>query len=426
MSSNRAKHNIVAVSAFTRETGINVFADPDLSVNCAIGNTGGLERRFENDEDEATGYEEVTQVYYLGQTAKASLEFARAQPHHLAVFLAYALGTVAAPEAAGDGYLHVITPIDGDLEDARSNPTFTLADRLGKTIKKRRFASMAVNSATVVFSADAFVKLNCDLIGTGKAENHGLSEIVTAPGDSAQLTLTANGIHGADAATRLKNVHRIRVWYDGAWRHVRATAVSAATPAVIDITNTTSAPVGDLDWEILYVPVEAAPWMTFPANIQESPLRTSGAALYIGGEWDGTDFGGGVEYKAGIKSVEWSHQNNMTANFGFGAEGDFASEIDRANRKQTLKLDKKLADYVFEQMATKEEQFGFKITVSKTKSGFTYITDFVWPKVQVSQQSENVDGHRDAESVEFTVLESKTYPTCIVRVTNLESRQYAG
>ena len=44
---------------------------------------------------------------------------------------------------AGTGKQHTIVPIAADLDGSRSVPTFTAAQRFGKTILKRRFASMS-------------------------------------------------------------------------------------------------------------------------------------------------------------------------------------------------------------------------------------------------------------------------------------------
>ena len=57
MLSNRAKLNKIAVSAYTMETGINVFQDLDLTMLMALSDVINLDPRRETNADEATGLE---------------------------------------------------------------------------------------------------------------------------------------------------------------------------------------------------------------------------------------------------------------------------------------------------------------------------------------------------------------------------------
>jgi len=153
MRSFRAQNNALAVSANTAETAVNVAQDPDMSLQVAVSDTIGLERRREDNVDELTGREEASTVYDLGQTATGNLTFNKAQPNHFGFVMAYGLGAITTAPA-GTGYKHTITPIAEDMDLSRSNPTFSLAMKYGETVLKRLFSSMAVDQITATFARD--------------------------------------------------------------------------------------------------------------------------------------------------------------------------------------------------------------------------------------------------------------------------------
>ncbi|MCG8642257.1 MAG: hypothetical protein MI862_21205, partial [Desulfobacterales bacterium] len=68
MRSIRANHNIIAVSAYNRETAINEPQALDLSLLASVGDIIGLDMRKESNTDELTGKEEADTLYSLGQT----------------------------------------------------------------------------------------------------------------------------------------------------------------------------------------------------------------------------------------------------------------------------------------------------------------------------------------------------------------------
>src|SRR3989339_1826578 len=137
MRSIRSNHNMIAVSAGSKETAINTAQTLDLSLLASVDNIISLTPRRESNKEEATGKEEADTIYDLGNTSALALSFDKAQPQHFAVLYAFALGVVVTG-AAGTGYLHTITPLDGDLETARSLPSFTAAQRLRKTLTRER------------------------------------------------------------------------------------------------------------------------------------------------------------------------------------------------------------------------------------------------------------------------------------------------
>lgn len=418
MRSFRATHNQVAVSANAKETAINTEQTLDTSLLVGASDILGIETRNENNSEELTGKEEADTVYSLGQTASSTLNFEKAQPQHIAFLAAYGLGQCA-NAASGAGYIHTITPLDGDVDAARSLPTFTAAMRLGKTVAKRRFASMAVDQCTVTMAKDSWVKAVGAIKGTGKVDVTVVEEEVTAPGNSVTLALAANGVHGATAGERLDNIHEIRVELTpGVWTQVAFSAVSAATPAEITIT----APDTEVDpvtFKVLYIPTEPA-WASFPARVTESPLRVSEMDFRIGGAWNGTAFSGGRQLTADINSVEWSLNNGLEVAFRPGQSGAYAGSIFRPARTQTLKLSRELRDWMLQNMLATGEHMAARIVLNGAEfaPGESYKVEIVFPKLAVLSDPISVDGKRLAEAGDLTVLQHDTYGSVIVKVTN--------
>lgn len=233
MKNYLADYDLIAVSANAKETALNTEQTLDTSLLVAKSNVPTLEPRREDNKDELTGKEEADTVYDLGALASMGMDFEKAQAQHFAFGYAYALGDRDV-SAWGTGYQHLINPTDDMFL-----PSFTLAARLGKTIMKRRFASMHVDQLTATFAKDAWAKIVLALKGTGKYTDNMYKESVTAAFNAVSLTLAANAVQGADAQTRLDNVHQIRVIVPntGEYQDVEATAASGATPAVLAITS---------------------------------------------------------------------------------------------------------------------------------------------------------------------------------------------
>ncbi len=232
MKNYLANYNVLAVSANAKESALNTEQTLDTSLLVAMNTIISLQPRREDNKDEITGKEEADSVYDLGAFAGGTLEFDKAQAQHFGFAYAFALGSPT-PSSWGTGYKHLIAPLS-----SLSNPSFTLAMRLGQTLMKRRFASMFIDQLTATFAKDSWAKLSLALKGTGKYTDNMYKELVTAAFNVASLELDANAVQGADAATRLDNVHQVRVLVPntGEYQDVVVTAVSAATPAVLTIT----------------------------------------------------------------------------------------------------------------------------------------------------------------------------------------------
>ena len=200
-----ADFDLLAVSANLKETDLNVEQTLDTTMLVSKSNLIHLEPRREDNSNEQTGMEEPDTVYDMGNLSNSTLDFEKAQAQHIAFGYAYALG-VDIPSAWGTGFEHLITPTpDMGL------PSFTGAGRVGKTIIKRRFASLFADTFKVTYAKDSWVKASMGVKGTGKFTDSVTKETISAAYNATTLALAANAVEGADAATRLGNVHRIRV-----------------------------------------------------------------------------------------------------------------------------------------------------------------------------------------------------------------------
>lgn len=422
MRSHRATHNLIAVSANNRETGINVEQSLDTTMLVSMSNNITLEPRRESNVDEMNGKEEADTIYDLGRTAGAPFDFEKAQPQHFAFLFGYGLGSVTT-SAAGSGYEHVIKPLAGDLDAARSLPTFTAAQRYGKTVLKRLFASLAIDQVTVTFPKDDWLKISGQAKGTGKVTNNVVEETVSELNDAATITLAANGIEGADAAARLDNVHRVKAETSpGVWEEVTVTAVSADTPAVLTITPLAGDGLSSIDYKVLYIPTESG-WMTFPGRIAETPLRMSELTVNMGGKWDGSAFQGGRPLTSEISSIEHQLSNNLKVEFVPGAGGAYASRIFREGRAQTLKLNREMREYILQQHLDDNDTFGVHLLAQGDEFdvGHNYQVEFIFPKCGVLTAPISADGKVLAEAGDLLVMADDTHGSVIIKVKNLQA-----
>jgi hypothetical protein len=420
MRSIRANNNLLAVSAYGKETAINTEHAFDISLPVDMESIITLDQRREDNSNEATGMEEPDAIYDNGALSQAQLSFSKAQPQHFAFVAGYALGTIAST-AAGTGYLHTITPIDGEEDANRSVPSFSAMQRLGEVLK-RRFVSMFVDSFTATFAKDDWVKLVADVKGTGRFVDNVIEDTLSAPGNAVSLTLATNGVQGATAQERLDNVQRIRCELTpGVWTEVVYSAVSAVTPAVITITSP-GGTVSPVNYKILYVPIEAAAF-TFPAKLQETPLRVAQLTVNMGGTWNGTAFAGGRALSSEVNSLEWKFQNNLEVEFVPGAGGAYAASCYRPGRTQTVTLDRKMMEFIIQQHVITNDTFGLRILCEGALYDATnkYQVEIIFPKIGVLKSDPKVDNKRNTESAELQVLQDATYGSVIVKVKNLQA-----
>ena len=421
MRNFRATQNLMAVSAAARETAINTEQTLDLSLLVDQGDLLDLDRRRENNQNEMTGKEEPDTVYDLGAKSTGKLTFSKAQPQHYAFILGYGLGSVATAAAGSLGKQHTITPLAGDVDATRSNPSFTATMRYGDQVLKRRFASMFVDSFIASFSKDSWCKITASLKGTGKVTTNIVHETKSALDNAVSLTLAANGVQGSTAGLRLDNVQSITALYNGAWVDVAYSAVSAATPAVITITSVGGAGAS-ISYKILYIPTEPA-WATFPSRVAETPLRVAQCTFNMGGAWNGTTFAGGRTMSAEVNGIEWTCNNGLEIDFVMSSVTGYAGRCFRPQRTQVLKVTREFRDYIQQQRIDDNDTFGVYLLAQGAlyEAGHYYQVELIWPKCAVLNAPLSVDGKKLAEAGDLVVLQDDTYGSVIARVKNLQT-----
>lgn len=414
-----ATHNLLAVSAGHQETAINQEQNLDttflVDLNCGLT----YQALKVANREEMTGKEEPDRVYDLGGTVTGTLSFSRAQPQHFAFLLAYALGEVSSTPLGGGGFRHLIRPRNGEVDHCRSNPSFTAAMRYGRQVLKRRFASCFVDQVRVEFAKDGWAKITGVVKGTGKVTDNTAVEKVTAPYNTASLTLAANGVEGVSAGERLANVQAVQVLNPDtqAWEEVEYVAVSGEVPAVITI----SPPGGSstpTTYRVYYLPRESG-WMAFPGRVEEPPLKVSQLTVRLGGRWNGTTFLGGHTLAGELRRVTWNFRNHLTPERTPGG-GDFANRAFRAGREQKLTFDRDFRDFLLAQNLRDNDHLAIYLRAQGPEfaPGLAYQVDLVFPRVAVAAAPVRTAQRRLAEEVEFTVLEDDLYGSVIALVQN--------
>jgi hypothetical protein len=411
-----ADFNLFAVSANAKETALNTEQTLDTGLLVPKSTVLQLDPNRQTNENEATGKEEPDKIYDFGSLSIGTLSFEKAGPQHFAFLYAYGLGTVTSSDW-GTGRKHLITPQAGI-----ALPSMTGAMKLGATLLKRRFASLFVDTLKSTFAKDSWLKVEGGLKGTGKYTDNVYSETVNAAYNGVSLTLDANAVEGADAASRLDSVHQVRVNVPSTneWKEVVFTAVSGATPAVLTI----EAPgeTADLvDYEILYVPDEPA-WCTLSAYVTEPPLRISQIALKLGGKWNGSAFLGGRTLSTEIDSIEHNLNNQMLIEQRPGGSGgEYANYAVRQGRQQTLSLNREMREAILQQKIKDNEYFGvyIKATGAEFETGKNYYAELVFPRCGVLKAPVTVNGTYIAEAGDLSVLQDDTYGSVRVEVANL-------
>jgi hypothetical protein len=409
-----ADYNQIAVSLLAKETAINTEQTLSHTILPAETDILGFVPRREDNVDEATGMEEADIVYNLGNLTEGTLNFEKAKTQDFLLAYGYGLGSPSVA-AWGTGYEHTIVPLE-----SRTMPGFTAAQRYGKTIAKRRFASLYVDQVTGSFAKDSWAKCVASLKGTGKFTVTLQKETVTAAYNATSLTLAANPVHGSTAADRVNSVHQIRVIVPSTTEYVEVafSAVSAATPAVITIT----APGGvatSTSYEILYSTTEPA-WASFPARVDETALRVTDLIMKIGGKWNGTTFLGGRTLDSEIESIEHNLTNDMKIEYRVGGTGTYANFAMRGGRAQTLKLNREAREYILQQKIVENEYFGvyMKATGPEFESGKNYYVEMIFPRCAILSAPWSVNDRKIAEAGDIKVLQDSTYGSTIVKIGN--------
>jgi len=415
-----ATHNLLAVSAGRQEAAINVEQELDTTMLADLGSVLNYQaQRFPNRE-ELTGKEEADRLHELGGTVAGSLSFSRAQPQHFAFLLAYGLGEVATAAAGTTGFRHTLRPLSGEVDAARSNPSFTAALRFGRQVLKRRFASCFVDQLRGEFAKGGWAKISGTVKGSGKMEDNSQVEQVTAAFNASSLTLAANAVAGENGAERLSNVQAVQVLNPGSqsWDEVTYLEVSATTPGVIGIVPPGSS--GALAvYRIFYLPPDRD-WMDLPDWVEEPPLKVSRLEVTLGGRWDGSAFQGGHSMAAELRAVTWTLKNNLTPESTPGAGVDYANRAFRTGREQTLKFDRDFRDFLLAQYLKDNSTLAIRLLAQgpEFEPGRRYQVELVFPRVAVLSAPVKVNQRRLGEEVQFAVLEDDSFGSVVAYVQN--------
>jgi hypothetical protein len=422
-----ATHNLLAVSAMQQEVAMNTEQELDTTLLVDLNTVLNYQAVKNPNREELTGKEEADRLHDFGGKVAGTLTFSRAQPQHFAFLLGYGLGAVTTSPAGSSGYRHTILPQSGEVDTARSNPSFTAAMRFGRQVMKRRFASCFIDQVRMDFSKDGWAKISGTVKGSGKVVDNTLMEEVSAAYNASSLSLAANEVAGEIAAERLSNVQAVQVLnpVTQAWEEVAYQTVSEEAPGVISITAP-GATGDNTTYRIYYIPGESG-WMNLPPRVEEPPLKVSQLEVTLGGQWDGTSFQGGYPLTTELRGVTWILKNNLTPETMPGAGGNYANRAYRTGRQQSLKFDRDFRDFLLAQNLKDNDTLGvyLKATGPEWAPGFNYQVELIFPRVAVQGTTVKVYQRRLGEEVEFAVLEDDTYGSVVAYVQNQVSSYVA-
>ena len=429
MRSYQSTYDLFAVEANTKEAAYNTLTAFDTGMLVDRAQMVKPDRRSETNEDEAIGKEEPDSIYNLGGVVSVEFGFSKAQAQHAAFLLAFALGVDTPSAPWGTGWKHVITPIDGDLDEARSNPSFTFGNRYGKRLLTERWGGGVVDQVVVGFKKDSWLNVTGSIKGSGKRESNFTRETIAGFYDDATLTLAGTtkvdgGAGAGNAQNRLDNVHHIEYQVAGTleWVTVVYSAVSDAGPAIITITPPGGAHTATFFRVYYNIDTLAGTytWAGFPARISEPPLRCTDLVVKVGGKWTGAAFVGGKTISADINSFTWTLNNDITPEFVPGGTGTYANCAIRQGRSQKIDFDRKFKDYLLGYLADQQEMFGVyaKATGPEFEAGKNYYVEMVFPKVGILTQGVAEDGKRIGETSQFSIFQDNVYGSVRVEIAN--------
>ncbi len=416
MRNYRVTDDKAAVSLASQETAFNAGQTLDVSLMITEGDIPTFERRRDKNEGELTGKEEPDTIYDRGRMANMNFTFDKAKPHEILFLAAYCLGEVSTA-AAGTGYEHTITPLSGDIDHRRSLPSFSIGYRFSQ-ILDRIYHGAVVDSLSLGFTKDEFVKVSGSVKMSGKTDDNVAEDTIAAALNVTSLTLS-DGVAGSTDAERLDNMQVVR--YEsltGQMEHVDFSAVSSDTAAGVLSITAPSAATDVVDYKAIYA--KFGENITFPAMITESPLTVAKTVVTFGGKWNGTAFVGGRTMACELKSVTWDPANGMATEFCFGVDADYANRAWREARTQTLKIDREFRDFLMQQMIENEEYFGLHIlaTGAVYDSPHKFQCEVVFPRLSIISAPIAADGKRLSESADIAVLQDDNYGSVIVKVKN--------
>ena len=415
-----ATHNLLAVSANRREPAINTEQELDTTLLADLNTVLNYQAVKVANREELTGKEEADRLYDFGGKVAGTLSFTRAQPQHFAFLLAYGLGEVTTERLGATGFRHTIRPRYGEVDVARSNPSFTAAMRLGRQVLKRRFTSCFIDQVRVDFPKDGWAKITAAVKGTGKVGDNSCVEEISAPYNAASLSLAANGVAGDSDAERLSNVQAVQVLNPAtqAWDEVSYSAVSANVPGGLTL-SPPGAAATPVTYRVYYLPGESG-WTDFPAQVEEPPLKVNQVEVNLGGRWDGSSLTGGSLLAAELRGVTWTVKNYLTPENTPGAGTGYANRAFRYGREQTLKFDRDFRDFLMTQHLKDNDTLTVRLKAvgPEFEAGLNYQVELVFPRVAVLNAPVGVKQRRLSEEVQFAVLEDDNFGSAIAFVQN--------
>jgi hypothetical protein len=342
----------------------------------------------------------------------------RAKPDFLALVLAYFFGQCDSTLVGASAYRHLVTPLSG-LE----LPSFTAVQRRGAGVFNERLAGNYLESF-ILELADGWASLSAEVLGIGAREVNYDHEVVSAPANATSITLAVSGVAGATAAARLANVYRVRARDVGgqAWQELTVTAVSAAVPAVIDLSEALGTSGDDVDYEVDYLPVEPA-WCVLPGSIDESPLKLVEARVLVDGYFDGSTLSGGHDLSARLESFSVSGKNNLELRRFPGSSGPAGHAL-RGARELTISLTQSLRDTVLLYQADHPETERLAVALIlagaeiEPGSGARFGVELIFPCCGIIQAPVTVAGRRLAQAGDLVVMDDGTYGGVAVRAYN--------
>ena len=122
--------------------------------------------------------------------------------------------------------------------------------------------------------------------------------------------------------------------------------------------------------------------------------------------------------------MEWTYSNSLEAGFLAG-DRDYAASLEKGQPEQTLKLDRKMKDAVYQAMmetadGLEAEYFAVKLSGegAEYETGYTYYWEVVFPKCALLNANPALEGEKINESAEVAILSDETYGSVVVKVRN--------
>ena len=391
-----------------------------VSMDFDSGSGMSLSREIEDDREQIRGKELPTQIYFSFQTAQGRLSQKRVKPDFLTFVLGYFFGNLSSEEVSSGIFQHTITP-----NSSLYLPSFTLVQRRGDSILKERYCGNFIESFSLELG-ESWIGLSAELKGIGKREVNYFQEVVSAPANSTQITLSANRVEGDTEAERMENVFRVRAKDVGAsfWTLCQVSGVSGDTPSVITLAQPVGTSSDLIDFYIDYIPQEPS-WCEFPAPLDESPLRLVDAQVIVDGYFDGSEVQGGETISQDLLSFTIQGKNDLQIRPLADGSGEFwAGEVIRSSREITIKLSQRLRNTILQWQADHPETERISVYLKvrgaeiEPGSGYYFGADIIFPECAIIEAPISISDKFYAQEGDLLVMDDGTYSGVFIRTWN--------